>query len=92
MKVKQLLYPTSTGQITLRNVTYLQIGVERPHSAPISEIEDFNVVLSINGITYTVTDKEILEFGDVYFTTLSINILDANNPYLIVDLGYRTAD
>ena len=108
MKSLQIIYP-KTDSIILNNVTYLQIGIERPHSAPISETikEDngqwveqysFNSVIGIStdgGITYksyTITDKDILEFGDIYITNLRVRIDEPNNPYLIVDLAYETAE
>lgn len=94
MKVLQIIYPNDTS-IVLNNVAYLQIGIERPHSIPISEFPsytDFNVILRIQGKEYIVTDRDVLEFGDIYFPTLNIEIVDANNPYLIIDLAYETAD
>ena len=98
MKSLQLVYPSK--KTLLNGVAYLQIGVQRPHNIPITEISaysSFKTIIRINNETYTITDKEILEFGDVYFRKSSsenfeIEILDVNNPYLIVDLIYEIAD
>lgn len=102
MKTQQIIYPKDTS-IILNDVAYLQIGVERPYSIPISEtiikqngqwseIYEFNLVLSINGKDYSVSDRDILEFGDVYFNPLRISIKETNDPYLIIDLAYETAE
>lgn len=93
MKSLQLIYPSNN--MILSNVTYLQIGIHRPYNIPIAEISeytDFKSIVKINNNIYTITDKDILEFGDIYFTSLSIEILDVNNPFLIIDLAYETAD
>ena len=97
MKTVQLVYPRNSN-ISLRNVIYCQIGIEHPHSIPISEIfnDNFQAILRIgesanNSKIYTITDKEILEFGNIYFNSLYINILDISNPYLIIDIAYKEA-
>lgn len=91
MKAKQFIGPFSTGQsidLGLSNVTYLQIGIEHPHSIPISEQEP-EVILSINNITYSITDKDILEFEYLNLSNLSIVIEEADNPYFIIDIAYE---
>ena len=93
MKSLQIMYPTTTS-VLLDNVTYVQIGVERPHSNPLSEMIDFAAIISINGKRYSVTDRDILEFGQIDMSKfqLDLKILDVNNPYLIVDLAYEVAN
>lgn len=95
---------------TLSNVRYCQIGVERPFSIPLSAYDDssdgtgkkwsdvpLTLRITIDGIdtqTYTIPDKGILEFGDMYvdtnYQTLDIRILEPENPYVIIDLAYET--
>lgn len=91
MKAKQFIGPFSTGQsidLGLSSVTYLQIGIEHPHSIPISEQEP-EVILSINNVTYSITDKDILEFENLNLSNLSIVIEEANNPYFIINIAYE---
>ena len=64
MKAKQFIGPFSAGQsidLGLSGVTYVQIGIEHPHSIPISEFTP-TVILSINNTNYCITEKDILEF------------------------------
>ena len=45
MKLKQLIGPFPNQEeikLDLENVVYMQIGIEHPHSIPLSEIEFFN--------------------------------------------------
>ena len=97
MKTIQLIYPKSSN-VSLENVVYCQIGIEHPHSIPISEIfnDNFQAILRIgesvnNSKIYTITDKEILEFGNMHFNSLYIKTLDISNPYLIIDIAYKEA-
>jgi len=102
MKTKQFIYPIPGNKIVLQNINCVQIGIEAPHSFPITELntstQDLEVVLRIQdsetgrGIDYIVTDKDILEFSYIYYIDLSITIIKTNNPYLIIDIGYTTAD
>ena len=48
----------------------------------------------INGKRYSITDRDILEFSNFELSKsqLDLRILDINNPYLIIDLAYETAD
>lgn len=88
MKTIQLRYPF---QPIILNAKYIQIGIERPHNIPILlPNEPFSIPIKINNITYAITDKEILEFGNIYGTS-TIEILEKNNPYLIIDLAYEIA-
>lgn len=91
MKTKQFIGPFSVGQLIdlgLSNVTYIQIGIEHPHSVPISEQES-TVILLINNVTYAITEKDILEFENLNLSNLSIVIEEANNPYFIIDIAYE---
>ena len=46
MKIDQYIGPfTSNLVFNRRNVTYLQIGIEHPHSIPLTEIEEINNVI-----------------------------------------------
>ena len=88
MKTIQLKYPFPLISL---NAKYIQIGIERPHNIPVVlPDEPFSIPVKINDITYAITDKEILEFGDIYGTS-TIEVLEKNNPYLIIDLAYETA-
>ena len=44
MRLEQYIGPFKTNQILFnkKNVSYLQLGIEHPHSIPLSELEDFN--------------------------------------------------
>jgi len=89
MRVKQLIYPFLE---TIVSAKYLQIGIERPHNIPIElPYEPYQIAIRINSNTYSITDKEILEFSDISGTS-TVQVLDTNNPYLIIDLAYETAD
>jgi len=89
MKTIQLKYPFQPISL---NAKYIQIGIERPHNIPISLLnEPFSIPIRINNVTYAITDKEILEFGNIYGTS-TVEVLEKNNPYLIIDLAYETAD
>ena len=87
MKSIQLIYPNLTA--SLDNLKYVQIGIERPHNVHIEEDFELSAAVRINNITYIITDKDILEFGDI--ESLQLSIIDSSNPYLIVDLAYETA-
>lgn len=91
MKSKQFTGPFSIGQsidLGLSGVRYVQIGIEHPHSIPISEITPITI-LSINNVDYCITEKDILEFEQLNLDELSIVIQEANNPYFIIDIAYE---
>lgn len=91
MKTRQFIGPFSIGQsleLDLSDVTYVQIGIEHPHSIPISE-ESPVTILSINNIDYSITEKDILEFENLNLSQLSIIIEEADNPYFIIDIAYK---
>lgn len=91
MRAKQFIGPFSAGQsidLGLSGVTYVQIGIEHPHSIPISESAP-TVILSINNTNYCITEKDILEFEQLDLDQLSITVQEANNPYFIIDIAYE---
>ena len=91
MRAKQFIGPFSAGQsidLGLSGVTYVQIGIEHPHSIPISESAP-TVILSINNTNYCITEKDILEFEQLDLDQFSITVQEANNPYFIIDIAYE---
>ena len=91
MKAKQFIGPFSAEQsidLGLSGVTYVQIGIEHPHSIPISESAP-TVIISINNTNYCITEKDILEFEQLDLDQLSITVQEANNPYFIIDIAYE---
>lgn len=107
MKFDQFIGPfTSNVTFNKNNVTYLQIGVERPHSAPISELLEENnkvqwpIVIGINRNSkehdftekdYVIFNNDILEF-ELNHETVDVTIYENNNPYLIINVAYQDAD
>ena len=91
MRAKQFIGPFSARQsidLGLSGVTYVQIGIEHPHSIPISESAP-TVILSINNTNYCITEKDILEFEQLDLDQLSITVQEANNTYFIIDIAYE---
>lgn len=108
MKTVQLYYPfdfSKLNNLNASNVTYMQIGIEQPHSIPYyfynyenKELTDKQIV-SIDSSTqvvtpYLITDKDILEWGNLSTNFLDTNILlenlsDEDKKYLIIDIGYE---
>ena len=95
MKSLQLTNLSSSDTL-LKNVTYLQIGVQSPYNIPITELEQddpFQLPVIINDKHFTITDRDILEFSDFHFQGDSIKIaFGKTNKFVIVDLIYETAD
>lgn len=90
MKVLQYSAPFQNPIIVnLEGKTYVQIGIECPHSVPFVEKGEQPYVLSINGTRYTLGYKDILEFENLDFTRLTINILSSNTKYLILNIAYE---
>lgn len=96
----QLSYPWNRNKlITLTNVSFLQISIECPHVFPLEHLVEHGtalsnkVVLSIqeagNSKDYNISDKEILEFSDLYVSQMDIGIREVSNPYIIVDISYE---
>lgn len=91
MKSKQFKGPFSVDEsidLGLSGVKYVQIGIEYPHSIPISEATP-STVLSINNINYYITEKDTLEFEQLNLDELSIIVREANDPYIIIDVVYK---
>ena len=107
MRLEQYIGPFTSNQIIFnkKNVHYLQLGIEHPHSIPISELDNFTenswpIILAIdsenpNIIThkdYMLTIKDILELRFNQAKNISIIIKDKiDNPYLIINAAYEDA-
>ena len=100
MKLKQLIGPFKehNQSINIPNVNYIQIGIEHPHSIPISEInlDNWPIIIGINTLNNSINkqqnfimhEKDILEFR---YNKASINIWvePISNPYLIINIAYE---
>ena len=106
MKLDQFIGPFKSNNTIIfsrPNVTYLQIGIEHPHSVPISEIEENNnniqwpLIVGINKGTsqsehdYIITDKNILEL-ELNHETVSVIVYKNLDPYLIINVAYEDAN
>ncbi len=93
MKTFQYRYPFEKTIFTLPgNLAVLQIGIQRPWSTLLTESINFSTPIYINEHEYIITDKDILEFSNLNIKNLKIEIKEKMNPYLIVDIAYKTAD
>lgn len=97
MKTIQLSYPWQNN-IELENVSFLQIGIECPHIFPLEHLvehnKNFEAIVYIkeggsNYKSYTISDREILEFSEMYFSSLNISVEKVSNPYIIIDIAYE---
>ena len=104
MKIDQFIGPfTSNLVFNRRNVTYLQIGIEHPHSIPLTEIEEDNgniqwpIIVGINKgqnqsqHDFVITEKDILEL-ELKHELVTVTIYENDNPYLIVNVAYEDAN
>lgn len=107
MRLEQYIGPFTSNQVIFNksNVNYLQLGIENPHSIPISELEDFTesnwpIIITVNSedpnkITqrdFLITEKDILELKLGILNTVTIKIKKGqNNPYLIINAAYEDA-
>lgn len=108
MRLEQYIGPFTTNQVIFNksNVSYLQLGIEHPHSIPLSELENIEnenswpIVVAINSSTsntitqrdFVITTKDILELKPSGLATITITIKDKiNNPYLIINAAYEDA-
>lgn len=100
MKIKQFRGPFLDNKINLSslgsNVKIIQLGVECPQCIPLSERINNQqlidkIVYTTDDKTYTIGDKDILEFENLYIDAANIFINSEfnNNPYLIVDIAYE---
>ena len=110
MILKQYIGPFAKGETiatigdeSLKNVTFLQLGVECPHSIPLSEMDLENdtswpIRITINAEDsqyentrdYLITDKDILELK-IQAPKLTLKILKETSPYFIINAAYETA-
>lgn len=98
----QLTYPSRS--LNLTNVSCLQIGVECPHVFPLEHLTEHKksfsseIVVDINegssnsgnnnSKTYVLTDREHLEFSELY-APVTVSIKKWRDPYVIVDIAYE---
>lgn len=92
MKSQQITMFSYQEPIHLINIKCLQIGIDCPYSYSIYE-PSFKVIIKITdehnvSTNYVINNNDILEFGDTFFTEITIEILDFSNPYIIIDMGY----
>lgn len=105
MKIEQHIGPFTSNNLIFNkpNVTYLQIGIEHPHSIPLFEIPEDNgdiqwpIIVTINknlnnvGATqrdYVITENDILEF-ELNNDKVEVIIHENKNPYLIINIAYE---
>lgn len=95
MKVIQYKGPFTAGQdITIpaqQNCKYLQIGLQVPKRQPIAYAPQrpLESDFTINGVSYRINDKCILEFDDLNELSVDIHV-DRDLPWeSIIDIGYE---
>lgn len=102
MKLDQFIGPFTSNLIFNRsNVTYLQIGVEHPHSTPISEIKEddygnieWPIIVSINKGNqqserdFIITERDLLEL-ELNHESVNVIIHENFNPYIIINIAYE---
>lgn len=109
MKLQQFIGPFTKNQIlfNIKNVSYMQLGIEHPHSIPLSElpsvedseviigiytIEDNNIIPAISQKDFILSEKDILEFKLNGRKNIMVIIRqNINNPYLIINAAYEDA-
>lgn len=105
MRMEQYIGPFNSNlTLNKQNVTYLQIGIEHPHSIPISELEESNnniqwpIIIGINKSSnnqsehdYIITENDSLEL-ELNHETINIIIYENKNPYLIINVAYEDAE
>ena len=105
MKLDQFIGPFTSNLVLNRSdVTYLQIGVEHPHSTPISEINEdeygnieWPIIVSINKGNqqterdFIITEKDLLEF-ELNHEPVNIIIHKNLDPYIIINVAYEDAN
>lgn len=102
MKVIQKIGPfLEPITFNLSNITYLKIGIEHPHSIPITNYnDDYNfddhIIVSINkqnnqsSHDFIITEKDILELI-VHKENLNVQVHESNDPYIIITVAYDNA-
>lgn len=105
MKLEQYIGPFITNQVIFNksNVNYLQLGIEHPHSIPLSELEDnyWPIIIGIKSSSsdeeddeqdFIITTKDILELKPSGVKTITVTIKNnIKNPYLIINAAYEDA-
>ena len=91
MRTKQFVGPFSSGPLNLNigNRKIVQIGIERPHSIPMSEEGTQKIILMINDQSFSIGETDILEFENLYANNTTIIVQELTNPYLIIDIAYE---
>lgn len=95
MKVKQFIGPFPQNQILdlsdISNRKLTQIGIECPHSIPISETGTQEIVLRINNQSFAIGETDILNIApeNIYAREISIIVQQTSSPYLIIDIAYE---
>lgn len=107
MKTIQLYYPfdfSELDNLNVSNVVYMQIGIEQPQSMPyfsfteenqnLSDQQTVSISSSLVDAPYLVTDKDVLEWSELFTQSLNTNMVlenlsDYNKRYLIIDIGYE---
>lgn len=95
MKIKQFIGPFSPGtRLDVSNLlggaTFIQIGVEHPKtpSYEVIRLKGYDIILRINNVDYAITERDILEFNNLKTANMVIDIIDINDPYLLINIGY----
>lgn len=99
MILKQEIGPFKSNEMlfNLEKVTYLQLGIERPHSIPLSEIDLSNnewpikiIINNDDNKNFILSEKDVLE---LHFNAQNIKIYtnEINNPYFIINAAYEIA-
>lgn len=107
MYLDQRIGPFTSGEAIFDedNVTYLQIGIERPHSIPISEIElseddpdnSWPVIIGINrdenNSKLTQKDFVVSEKDILEFRLnherVKVFVWETVDPYIIINIAYE---
>ena len=75
----------------IRNRKLVQIGIERPHSIPISEENTQKIILKINDQSFSIGETDILDVSskNILIGEVDISVQEISNPYLIIDIAYE---
>jgi hypothetical protein len=109
MKLDQRYGPFTKNETIIfnkKNVNYFQLGIEYPHSIPISELDNLSddnwqIIIHISQDPndnspekdYVITTKDILELKPNGVRQMAVKIKKGyNNPYLIINAAYEDAN
>ena len=74
----------------------LQIGIEHPHSIPISIYENnghrIKTSFLIDDKEYAIMDNDILEFDGLFQRKMTIKFLEDVDEYTIISLCFKDVD